>query len=49
MNYSENELRIWFEQMIKKYPNSNMEQHLKSVYYMMFKDDLNNLKEVLDK
>lgn len=49
MNYNDNELRIWFEKMIKKYPNSNTRQHLESVYYMMFEDSLNNLKKVLDK
>ena len=49
MNYNDNELRIWFEKMIEKYPNSNTRQHLESVYYMMFEDSLNNLKKVLDK
>lgn len=30
-NYTEKELKDWFEMMIKKYPNSVLEQHLTSV------------------
>lgn len=35
-NYTEKELKEWFEMMIKKYPNSVMEQHLISVRDEMF-------------
>ena len=34
--YSEEEIRAWFEKMIEKYPNSNMEEHLKAVIGLMF-------------
>ena len=50
ITYTEAELKSWFLKEVKKYPNSNTEQHLKSVYHLMFnKDSTDHLKEVLDK
>lgn len=50
ITYTENELKAWFIKEIKNYPNSNMEQHLKSIYHLMFSPDSNeNIKKVLDK
>jgi hypothetical protein len=50
ITYTEAELKSWFLKEVKKYPNSNTEQHLKAVYHLMFnKDSTDNLKEMLDK
>lgn len=47
--YTESELKTWFIREIKRYPNSNMEQHLKSIFHLMFSPDSpDNLKNVLE-
>lgn len=49
--YTEQQIKDWFDAMIKKYPNSNFEQYLISVKNHMFSnDDLtrrNNLENFL--
>ena len=50
ITYTEAELKSWFLKEVKEYPHSNIEQHLKSVYHLMFNEDSkDNLKNVLDK
>jgi len=52
MTYTENELKEWFAEMKKKYPNSNLFQCLEAVEYMMFnntfddRDCLEKIKEM---
>ena len=52
MTYTENELKEWFAEMKKKYPNSGLFQHLEAVEYMMFnktfddRDCLEKIKEM---
>ena len=49
MVYTEEELKKWFDIMIKKYRNSGAYWELTFVYNEMFEDELDNLKKVLDK
>ena len=51
ITYTEKEIKAWFETMKKKYPHSNMEQHLNMVQALMFEEycGRDNLKKVLDK
>ncbi len=46
--YTENEIKEWFNEMKKRYPNSNIFKHLESVEYMMF-DKTFNTKDCLEK
>lgn len=34
--YTENEIKEWFNEKKRKYPNSSMLKHLEAVEYMMF-------------
>ena len=50
--YTENEIKEWFNEMKKKYPNSGTLEHLKAVEYMMFNkifDDEDCLKKIKEK
>ena len=50
--YTENEIKEWFSEMKKKYPNSGILEHLKAVEFMMFDktyDDINCLEKIKDK
>ena len=50
--YTENEIKEWFNEMKKKYPNSNTLEHLKAVEFMMFDKtfgDRNCLEKIKDK
>ena len=49
MTYTEEELKKWFEIMIKRYRNSGAYWELTYVYDAMFENELDNLKKVLDK
>ena len=49
--YTENEIKEWFNEMKKKYPNSGILQHLEAVEFMMFDktyDDINCLEKIKD-
>ena len=49
--YTENEIKEWFNEKKKKYPNSGILKHLEAVEFMMFntafddKDCLEKIKE----
>lgn len=43
--YTENEIKEWFEEMEKRYPNSNMLEHLKAVEFMMFNKSWDSLEK----
>lgn len=50
MTYTDKEVKKWFEEMKKKYPNSNLYKHLVSIESFMFddfhkKDNLERIKE----
>ena len=49
--YTEQEIKDWFKSMMKEYPNSQMNQHLQSVYDEMFDPfwKRNNLKTFVEK
>lgn len=50
--YTENEIKGWFNEMKKKYPNSGTLKHLEAVEFMMFDktyDDINCLEKIKDK
>ena len=49
MVYTEEELKKWFDIMMKRYRNSGAYNDLNYVYFEMFEDKLDNLKKVLDK
>lgn len=51
MKYTEEEIKMYFDTMMKKYPNCPMTEHLKMVKFMMFNDTLesNLLKNVVKK
>lgn len=51
MTYTENEIKEWFELMIKEYPNSALAVTLTSIEFMMFNEKYSNdtLKKVLKK
>lgn len=46
--YTENEIKAWFNEMKKKYPNSGTFKHLEAVEYMMFNKAFDN-KNCLEK
>ena len=43
--YTEEEIKKWFEEMKKRYPNSNMFQHLESIEFMMFNKSYDSLEK----
>lgn len=50
MTYTDKEVKKWFEEMKKKYPNSNLYNHLVSIESFMFddfhkKDNLERIKK----
>lgn len=49
MKYTEEELKMWFDKMIEKYPHSMMTEHLRAVRDAMFDDifESNNLENVV--
>ena len=50
--YTEDEIKEWFNEMKKKYPNSGTLEHLEAVEYMMFNkifDDEDCLKKMKEK
>lgn len=49
--YTENEIKEWFDLMMKKYKNSPMEGHMKSARDLMFDDfwKADNIKTVVEK
>lgn len=49
--YTEQEIKDWFNSMMKKYPNCPMGQHLRQVYDEMFDPfwERNNLKTFVEK
>lgn len=52
MTYTEEEIKEWFNEMKKKYPNGNLFQHLEAVEYMMFNktfDDRDCLEKIKEK
>lgn len=51
ITYTEQELKNWFEEMKKKYPNSMAEEHFRFVEMHMFDpwNEENNLKKVQKK
>ena len=53
MTYTDKEIKKWFEEMKKKYPNSNLYYHLASIEFLMFdnfhkKDNLERVKNEND-
>lgn len=50
--FSEKEIKQWFDKMKKKYPNSDILQHLEAVEYMMFNkvfDDSDCLEKIKER
>lgn len=49
MNYTEKELKTWFDYLKLRFPNSKMKEHLEMVEMMMFKDEIYNLRDTVKK
>ena len=52
MTYTEEEIKEWFNEMKKKYPNSDLFKCLKTIEYMMFNevfDDRDCLKKIKER